>query len=89
MMGSHYDITHYKNKDNYVFWDYEFLKLDEDEIPVISAEEGNSMIDDIHRILENTTEDDETLVICDSLGSSVRDTVITELIDALNKYHSK
>jgi hypothetical protein len=62
------------NESNYVFWDlgcYEFLKLDEDEIPVISAEEGNNIIAGIHRILENTTEDDERIVICDSLGSSV------------------
>ena len=60
------------NESNYVFWDLgcdESLKLD--EIPVISVEEGNSMIDNIHKILENTTEDDERIVICDSLGSSV------------------
>lgn len=59
------------NESNYVFWDlgcYEFLKLD--EIPVISAEEGNSMIDDIHRILENHP-DDEGIIILDSLGSSI------------------
>lgn len=78
------------NESNYVFWDIgcdESLKLN--EVPVISVEEGNNIIAGIHRILENTTEDDERIVICDSLGSSVRDTVLTELIDALNKYHSK
>ena len=60
------------NESNYVFWNLgcdESLKLG--EIPVISAEEGNSMIDDIHRILENTTENDERIVICDSLGSFI------------------
>lgn len=59
------------NESNYVFWDlgcYEFLKLD--EIPVISAEEGNNIIDGIHRILENPP-DDERIIILDSLGSSV------------------
>ena len=58
------------NESNYVFRDLgcdESLKLD--EIPVISVEEGNNIIDGIHRILENTTEDDERIVICDSLGS--------------------
>ena len=59
------------NESNYVFWDlgcYEFLKLD--EIPIISAEEGNSMIAEIDRILENPL-DDERIIILDSLGSSV------------------
>lgn len=72
-MRSYYDITHYKNKDNYVFWDFgchEFLKLGEDEIPVISAEEGNNIIAEIARILENPP-DDERIIILDSLGSSI------------------
>ena len=66
------------NKDlenNYVFQDfgcYEFLKLDEDEIPVISAEEGNNIIAEIDRILENPS-DDERIIILDSLGGFINE----------------
>ena len=61
------------NESNYVFWDLgcdESLKLD--EIPVISAEEGNNIIAEIDRILENPP-DDERMIILDSLGSYITD----------------
>ena len=61
------------NESNYVFWDLgcdESLKLD--EIPVISAEEGNNIIAEIDRILENPS-DDERIIILDSLGGFINE----------------
>ena len=61
------------NESNYIFWDLgcdESLKLD--EIPVISAKEGNNVIAEIDRILENLS-DDERIIILDSLGSFINE----------------
>lgn len=69
-------------ESNYVFWDLgcdESLKLD--EIPVISAEEGNNIIDGIYRILENPS-DNERMIILDSLGSSIN---VKQIENRLNR----